>query len=273
LFLFLIDYNNVGCLEMLGVGGPDWVHSGDVVELVCKYDLGREHIYSVKWYKDNAEIWRYLPNDKYQKTRTFPIADIKIENSTRPHSLVLRVSGHTASGSYKCEVSVEKSFYTLSSSKNLTVVVPPLSAPIITGGQEFYSEGDLIHLTCMSNMSQPAAKLTWTINDRRAEESLVHNNRVIQHSDSGLETSLLDLKLKAVRSEFPGGVCKIKCKADIAGGVWATSQSQVLSVGDSASSPNLHLNQRTNKADQANIIPANHLNIFIALVTALTGLY
>ena len=26
LFLFLIDYNNVGCLEMLGVGGPDWVH-------------------------------------------------------------------------------------------------------------------------------------------------------------------------------------------------------------------------------------------------------
>ena len=68
------------------------------------------------------------------------------------------MSGHTASGSYKCEVSVEKSFYTLSSSKNLTVVgkvvtfagcagsqleifsVPPLSAPIITGGQEFYSE-------------------------------------------------------------------------------------------------------------------------------------
>ena len=79
----------------------------------------------------------------------------------RPHSLVVRVSGHTASGSYKCEVSVEKSFYTLSSSKNLTVVgncrlviysticvfgqfelfsVPPLSAPIITGGREFYSE-------------------------------------------------------------------------------------------------------------------------------------
>ena len=56
---------------------------------------------------------------------------------------------------------MEKSFYTLSSSKNVTVVgsvdlvrttylgvfdqfeifsVPPLSAPIITGGQEFYSE-------------------------------------------------------------------------------------------------------------------------------------
>ena len=34
-------------------------------------------------------------------------------------------------------------------------------------------------------------------------------------------------RLRAERTEFPGGVCKIKCKADIAGGVWATSQSQV----------------------------------------------
>ena len=40
----------------------------------------------------------------------------------RPHSLVILVSGHTASGTYRCEVSVEKSFYTLSSEKNVTVV-------------------------------------------------------------------------------------------------------------------------------------------------------
>ena len=32
--------------------------------------------------------------------------------------------------------------------------------------------------------------------------------------------------MQAHRNIFPGGVCKIKCKADIAGGVWATSQSQ-----------------------------------------------
>ena len=36
--------------------------------------------------------------------------------------------------------------------------------------------------------------------------------------------------MTARRSLFPGGVCKIKCKADIAGGVWATSQSQVYRV-------------------------------------------
>ena len=42
--------------------------------------------------------------------------------NVRPHSLVILVSGHTASGTYRCEVSVEKSFYTLSSEKNVTVV-------------------------------------------------------------------------------------------------------------------------------------------------------
>ena len=78
-------------------------------------------------------------------------------NSFRPHSLVVLVSGHTASGTYKCEVSVEKSFYTLSNTKNVTVVgkempllwsckvfikllVPPLNAPTISGGREYYNE-------------------------------------------------------------------------------------------------------------------------------------
>ena len=40
----------------------------------------------------------------------------------RPHSLVVLVSGHTASGQYRCEVSIEKSFLTMKSSKNVTVV-------------------------------------------------------------------------------------------------------------------------------------------------------
>lgn len=34
-------------------------------------------------FQDNAEIWRYLPSDKHQKTRTFPMADIDIQNNTR----------------------------------------------------------------------------------------------------------------------------------------------------------------------------------------------
>ena len=52
--------------------------------------------------------------------------------------------------------------------------------------------------------------------------------KVEEKWDSLLKVLFLFLfRLRAERTEFPGGVCKIKCKADIAGGVWATSQSQV----------------------------------------------
>jgi len=240
---------------MLGIGGPQWVHSGDIMELICKYDLERDHIYSVKWFKDNAEIWRYLPSDKHQKTRTFPMADIDIQNNTRPHSLVVLVSGHTASGQYRCEVSIEKSFLTMKSSKNVTVVVPPVSAPTITGGREYYNEGDVIDLTCTSNMSQPAAILTWTVNDKPVQESMVEKNRIIEHTQTGLETSMVNLKLTAHRNMFPGGVCKIKCKADIAGGVWATSQSQVLSVGGLSSNPVEYLDMYSTTSWAVRLLP------------------
>ena len=72
--------------------------------------------------QDNAEIWRYLPSDKSQNTWVFPLAEVQILNSTRPHRLAVLVSGPRASGTYRCEVSVEKTFLTLSSTRNLTVV-------------------------------------------------------------------------------------------------------------------------------------------------------
>ena len=34
-------------------------------------------------FQDNAEIWRYLPSDKHMQTRSFPMADIDIQNNTR----------------------------------------------------------------------------------------------------------------------------------------------------------------------------------------------
>lgn len=228
----LIIRSEVGCLEMLGVGGPEWVHSGDSLDLVCKYDLGRDHIYSVKWYKDNAEIWRYHPSDKTQNTWVFPLAEVQVLNSTRPHKLAVIVSGPRASGTYRCEVSVEKTFLTLSSARNLTVVVPPSSAPLITGGEEYYAEGHIINLICTSNMSKPAATLSWRINGKQAPSNFVVNRRSVEHSQSGLESSVLGLRFPATREYFNRGVAKIKCEAEIAGGVWATSQSQVLTGGD-----------------------------------------
>merc|ERR1719419_1378950 len=89
----------------------------------------------------------------------------------------------------------------------------------------------MIDLVCTSNMFKPAATLSWRINDIPAPTRFVVNRRTVEHSKSGLETSVLGLRFPASRDYFHMGVARIKCEADIAGGVWATSQSQVLTAG------------------------------------------
>ena len=36
---------------------------GDSVELSCIYELENDRLYSVKWYKNNVEFYRFVPRD------------------------------------------------------------------------------------------------------------------------------------------------------------------------------------------------------------------
>ena len=36
---------------------------GEDLELVCNYDLEGDKLYSVKWYRNNQEFYRYIPTD------------------------------------------------------------------------------------------------------------------------------------------------------------------------------------------------------------------
>ncbi|CAG7786587.1 unnamed protein product, partial [Allacma fusca] len=54
-------------LKMFRVDVPLHVLNGDSVTLKCQFSLDKkEHIYSVRWYKDNEEFFRYLPRFKPQ---------------------------------------------------------------------------------------------------------------------------------------------------------------------------------------------------------------
>ena len=41
------------------------VQAGDMVELYCnfKLDMEQSSLYSVKWYRDNVEFFRYIPSE------------------------------------------------------------------------------------------------------------------------------------------------------------------------------------------------------------------
>lgn len=42
---------------------PNHVMRHKTAVLLCKYNLDNESLYSVKWYKDGHEFYRYVPRD------------------------------------------------------------------------------------------------------------------------------------------------------------------------------------------------------------------
>ena len=54
-----------GCdgLKIIDAGIPVYKLRGEAAELSCTYDLEGETLYSVKWYKDDEEFYRYMPGN------------------------------------------------------------------------------------------------------------------------------------------------------------------------------------------------------------------
>lgn len=48
---------------MIEVRVPNYTVKDNTVKLECHFDLEDEKLYSVKWYKDGHEFYRYLPRD------------------------------------------------------------------------------------------------------------------------------------------------------------------------------------------------------------------
>ena len=162
-----------GCdgIKMKGLLAPKWVNTGESFRLLCDYDLGRDAMYSIKWFKDDTEVFRYIPTNQPLQYKSFQIPGIVVlEKESKPNNLVLSVTGAKGSGTYKCEVTIETpSFVTLAESTQVTVMTPPLIPPKIEGVADFYTPGDLVDINCTSLESKPAAALEWRINNQKVQ--------------------------------------------------------------------------------------------------------
>ncbi|GLG99577.1 Uncharacterized protein GBIM_06013 [Gryllus bimaculatus] len=52
------------------------------VTLWCRYDLAGARLYSVKWYKDDQEFYRYMP-DEQPPAQTFPVPYVSLDRKKR----------------------------------------------------------------------------------------------------------------------------------------------------------------------------------------------
>ncbi|XP_076300365.1 uncharacterized protein LOC143218797 isoform X2 [Lasioglossum baleicum] len=213
----LLLHSGVVALRMTALQIPQHVVLNETVRMQCNFNLDDETLYSVKWYKDGHEFYRFVPQDK-PRVQTFAVPGVNVNtyNSTEK-SVVLKNVNLTSTGRYRCEVSAEApAFQTVSDHADMTVVVLPDEGPRITGGHSRYQVGQVVRMNCTSAPSKPAALLTWFINGDPADTQYLKGPHITAVDEKGLETAVLGLEFRVAKKHFKRGDMKLKCLATIA---------------------------------------------------------
>lgn len=67
-------------LELTELSVPSHANLGHSITLYCWFNLGDASLYSVKWYKDEFEFFRFMPDNK-PEMQVFPLAGIMLDVS------------------------------------------------------------------------------------------------------------------------------------------------------------------------------------------------
>ncbi|GFS83745.1 uncharacterized protein TNCV_610811 [Trichonephila clavipes] len=103
---------------------PSAVNQGESVELSCIYELENDRLYSIKWYRNDVEFYRYVPND-WPPGQFLPLPGVKVDLSkSGQRSVYLRSVDLNSTGTYRCEVSAEApSFQSVEAERDMKVMV------------------------------------------------------------------------------------------------------------------------------------------------------
>ncbi|XP_076649577.1 cell adhesion molecule 2-like isoform X1 [Halictus rubicundus] len=209
LFAMLLRQEVAGLkLERLDV--PAYTLRGKNALLQCRYELGTDKLYSITWYKDHEEFYRYVPKGEPTK-HSYTVEGIKVDKRGSDHQQVrlLDATLHTR-GRYKCEVSAEApNFTSVSAEANMEVVVLPQDGPTITGEEKVYATGDVLDLNCTSGKSHPAANVTWFINGEQ-----VSPDSETVYEQHGLFAVISSLRLR-LQSAHISDKINVRCEATV----------------------------------------------------------
>uniref|UniRef100_A0A0A9XUE1 Carcinoembryonic antigen-related cell adhesion molecule 6 n=1 Tax=Lygus hesperus TaxID=30085 RepID=A0A0A9XUE1_LYGHE len=225
LLLLIIELSDG--LKLIDVKIDKHVVRGRSTTLECLFDLQGETLYSVKWYKDGHEFYRYVPQELPPAQHFLvPGVHVDLENSTEVQVKLMALE-LVSSGKYRCEVSAEApSFQTVSAHGDMQVVALPEQGPTISGGRPRYQVGEHVNLNCTSGPSQPPTHLQWYINGSPANSSHLRGPHTRKDA-AGLAVTTLGLEFRVERRHFRKGDLKLKCLASIATVYWNSNEESV----------------------------------------------
>ncbi|XP_037516268.1 synaptogenesis protein syg-2 [Rhipicephalus sanguineus] len=221
-------------LRLVRLDMPSAVIRGDPLWLNCSFDLESDELYSVKWYKNNREFFRYLPNEN-PPGQAYRLSGVHVDVSrSSVGSLYLKETDLKSEGLYACEVSADApSFQTIRSEKELKIYVLPKKGPEIRGTKPHYRFGDAVNVTCRAGASKPPAVLVWYINGEQVPPSFEKVHPILRDEDQ-LYHSSLGVTFTAEPRHFTYGIMKLKCTATVSE-AYSLSSEEIVAAQDAKS--------------------------------------
>ncbi|EDX05299.1 GD21879 [Drosophila simulans] len=225
----LKDFRVAG-LRLTEVRIPMYVIKGTAAQLECLYDLDGEALYSVKWYKDGNEFYRYVPRDM-PPAQTFLLPGVNVDVST-PRRRKTECANKTSSeaGTLRCALlSIDPHFAQkiVFTALFARYYLPDEGSPKISGGRPRYQIGDYVRVNCTAGRSKPAVKLSWQVNGEPVEQQKLRKYDTIVSGRDGLETSVLGLQFRVEQKHFRKGNMKLKCIAELSTVYWRCNEESV----------------------------------------------
>ncbi|XP_045767733.1 uncharacterized protein LOC123869044 [Maniola jurtina] len=198
------------CLRVVGISVPSLKQRGESVTLTCDYDLEGGKLYSVKWYRDNEEFYRYMPRLRPpQHAHKLDGVKVDLEKSSarRVHLRDLTLKSR---GIYRCEVSEEApSFHSAQAETFMEIYYFPRENPRIVGHERPYVLHEPLDVNCSSAKAFPPPDLQWQINGQKVTEPSWLTTFDAKPAAQGLMVSTLGLRAPAKP------LMKIRCVATI----------------------------------------------------------
>ncbi|XP_037279718.2 uncharacterized protein LOC119172669 [Rhipicephalus microplus] len=218
-------------LKLVRIDMPSVVIRGEPLWLNCSFDLESDDLYSVKWYKNNTEFFRYLPSE-IPPGQAYDLPGVNVDVSrSSAGSLYLKKADLKTEGHYTCEVSADApSFETVRAEKELRVYVLPKKGPVIRGTKAHYRIGDVVNVTCHASATKPPAVLKWYINGDQVRPEYETMYPIFRDRDH-LYHSSLRLTFKTEPEHFAYDTMKLKCTATVSG-AYSLSSEKIVAAAD-----------------------------------------
>ncbi|KAJ8917514.1 hypothetical protein NQ315_005563 [Exocentrus adspersus] len=227
-----VIFSESSSLRAMKIRVPEVARSGDTVTLSCEYDLEQVALYSIKWYWNDEEFYRFVPKES-PPFRAFSMRHVNVDISrSGPTEVTLRGVRREQTGDYKCEVSADGPlFHTDIKGAHMIVADLPSSNPVMNIEPTKVEIGKKITAYCYSPGSNPAANLTWFINDEEVsgnnDSVTIHPTEISEDEALNLLSSKSKIEVTTNKSHFILGTMTIRCESSIYS-IWRESVEKVV---------------------------------------------